>query len=149
MFTCQKTYSDIPFAHRQHRHDGHCSQIHGHNWSFAFTFGCSELDECGFVVDFGKLKPLKNWIDENLDHACVFNRDDPLLDQLLAVNESSDCTVYKAYIVDQCSSEGLAKHLYEVIDPMIREMTEGRSHVISVQVIEDTRNSATYCADNV
>lgn len=149
MFTCQKTYSDIPFAHRQHRHEGHCSLIHGHNWSFTFTFGCSALDECGFVVDFGKLKPLKNFFDENLDHACVFNRDDPLLDQLLAINESSGCTVYKAYIVDQCSSEGLAKHLYEVIDPMIREMTEGRAHVISVQVIEDTRNSATYCADDV
>lgn len=144
MFTCQKTYADIPFAHRQHRHDGHCAQIHGHNWSFTFTFGCRSLDECGFVVDFGKLKPVKNWIEENLDHACVFNHDDPLLQDILAINERSGCQVYQAYIVDQCSSEGLAKHLFEVVGPMIEEMTAGRAHLLSVEVVEDSRNSAMY-----
>ena len=146
MFTCQKTYSDIPFAHRQHRHDGHCAQIHGHNWSFTFTFGCEALDECGFVVDFGKLKPLRDWIEDKLDHACVFNRDDPLLEEILRINETSGCRIYKEYIVDQCSSEGLAKHLFNVVDPMIREMTDGRAFLTSVAVTEDTRNSATYTA---
>lgn len=144
MFTCQKTYSDIPFAHRQHRHDGHCAQIHGHNWSFTFVFGCEALDECGFVVDFGKLKPLREWIDEHLDHACVFNQDDPLLEEILKINDTSGCQIYKAYIVDQCSSEGLAKHLFDVVKPMIREMTKGRAFLLSVVVTEDTRNSATY-----
>ncbi len=147
MFTCRKTYSDIPFAHRQHKHDGHCAQIHGHNWSFVFTFGCKELDECGFVVDFGKLKPLKSWIDDNLDHACLFNSDDPLLSEILKVNETSGCQVYKPYIVEQCSCEGVARHLHDVVDPMIREMTQERAFVLSVEVIEDARNAATYRAD--
>ena len=144
MFTCQKTYSDIPFAHRQHKHDGHCAQIHGHNWSFTFSFGCERLDECGFVVDFGKLKPLKAWIDENLDHACVFNRDDPQLEAILSINEKSGCRIYKAFIVEQCSSEGLAKHIFDVADKMIREMTDGRAYLTSVAVTEDSRNSASY-----
>lgn len=144
MFTCKKTYADIPSAHRQHRHDGHCSQIHGHNWSFTFTFGCNELDECGFVVDFGKLKPIKNWIDENLDHACVFNHDDPLLEEILAINEKSGMKVYQPYIVDLCSSEGLAKHLFEIMDPKVREMTNGRAFLTEVEVVEDSRNSARY-----
>lgn len=144
MFTCKKTYADIPFAHRQHLHDGHCSQIHGHNWSVTFTFGCEALDECGFVVDFGKLRPLKRWIDRNLDHACVFNRDDPLLEEILAINEKSGCRVYQAYIVDQCSSEGMAKHLFEVMGPKVRKMTRGRAFLLSVEVVEDSRNSATY-----
>lgn len=144
MFTCKKTYADIPFAHRQHRHDGHCSQIHGHNWSFTFTFGCTELDECGFVVDFGKLKPIKNWIDENLDHACVFNYDDPLLDEILAINEKSGMKVYQPYIVDLCSSEGLARHLFGIMDTKVREMTDGRAFLTEVEVVEDSRNSARY-----
>ena len=55
MITCSKLYKDIPFAHRQHLHDGHCSQIHGHNWDIKLTFSCKELDAMGFVVDFGKL----------------------------------------------------------------------------------------------
>lgn len=147
MYTCQKTYTDIPFAHRQHRHDGHCSFIHGHNWSFSFTFGCKKLDECGFVVDFGKLKPIREWIDEHLDHACVFNRDDPLLERFQALKEESGKLVFHAYVVDLCSSEGLAKHLYEVIDPMIREMTDGRAFVTRVDVVEDSRNSAAYCPE--
>ncbi|MDQ8202048.1 6-carboxytetrahydropterin synthase [Pelagicoccus sp. SDUM812003] len=144
MFTCQKTYPDIPFAHRQHLHDGHCAQIHGHNWTFTFTFGCEKLDECGFVVDFGKLKPVRNWIEENLDHACVFNRDDPLLEDILAINQRSGVQVYQAYIVDQCSSEGMARHLYEKVDPIVRELSEGRAFLLSVEVVEDRFNRATY-----
>ena len=62
--TCTKTYFDVPFAHRQHLHDGHCSFIHGHNWDIRVTFGCERTDENGFVVDFGKLKFLKAWIEE-------------------------------------------------------------------------------------
>lgn len=147
MFTCQKTYSDIPFAHRQHRHDGHCAKIHGHNWSFTFTFGCERLDECGFVIDFGKLKPLRDWLDENLDHACVFNRDDPLLERFMKLNESSDLQIFKPFIVEQCSSEGLARHLYSVANPMIQDMTDGRAFLISITVKEDVRNSATYTAE--
>lgn len=147
MFTCQKTYSEIPFAHRQHRHDGHCARIHGHNWSFTFIFGCEHLDECGFVVDFGKLKPLRSWIEEHLDHACVFNRDDPLLDTFVQLNEANDNCVFKPFVVEQCSSEGLAKCLFDVAKPMIQDMTGGRAFLISVTVKEDVRNSATYAPD--
>lgn len=149
MFTCQKTYSDIPFAHRQHKHEGHCRQIHGHNWSFTFTFGCQRLDECGFVVDFGKLKPLRDWISENLDHACVFNRDDPMLEQFTSLNDQVGRIVFKPYIVEQCSSEGLAMHLYDVVDPMIRELTVDRAYLLSVTVIEDSRNSATFAPKGI
>ena len=77
MLTCSKTYRDIPFAHRQHRHDGHCALIHGHNWAIKLTFACRETDANGFVVDFGDLKYLKTWIAQNLDHACLFNESDP------------------------------------------------------------------------
>ncbi len=68
MITCSKLYKDIPFAHRQPYHDGHCYFIHGHNWDFQFEFGCEYLDTDGFVIDFGKLKFIKEYI-ENYDHA--------------------------------------------------------------------------------
>jgi 6-pyruvoyltetrahydropterin/6-carboxytetrahydropterin synthase len=72
MLTCSKTYKDIPFAHRQPLHKGHCSKIHGHNWTIVIEFEATELDANGFVVDFGNLKYLKAFIDEHLDHACLF-----------------------------------------------------------------------------
>lgn len=140
MFTCSKTYADIPFAHRQHRHPGHCAFIHGHNWSFTFTFGCRELDENGFVVDFGALKYIRRWFDENLDHACVFNRDDPLRETLTAAAPAA----YKIYLVENCSAEGLAAHVFAIVDALVKTETAGRAFVAAVRVDEDARNSATY-----
>lgn len=107
------------------------------------------MDECGFVVDFGKLKPLRDWISENLDHACVFNQDDPMLDQFVELNDASGRDIFKPYVVDQCSSEGLAKHLYDVVDPMIRGLTDDRAHLLEVTVIEDSRNRATFAPDGI
>ncbi len=142
MLTCRKTYRDIPFAHRQHLHAGHCAWIHGHNWAFTFTFACRETDGNGFVIDFGDLRYLRQWIDEHLDHACVFNRDDPLKETLLAAAPD----VFKPYIIDNCSSEGLARHLFDTLNPMVRKETAGRAWIIAVEVEEDGKNAATYHA---
>ncbi len=92
MLTCSKTYPDIPFAHRQHLHEGHCAFVHGHNWSITLTFACAQPDANGFVVDFGRLKYIRQWIDKNLDHACLFNADDPMREVLLEAAP----TVWKA-----------------------------------------------------
>ncbi len=140
MLTCKKSYRDIPFAHRQHRHAGHCSLIHGHNWTITLTFGCNKIDENGFVIDFGQLKYIKNWIDENLDHACVFNKDDPELNHLLGNAKN----LFKSYLVENCSSEGLAQHLYPIFDTMVRQKTEERAYVIEIEIEEDSKNSAAY-----
>lgn len=142
MITCKKSYTDIPFAHRQHHHDGHCALIHGHNWTFTLTFGCHEVDANGFVVDFGKLKFLRHWINEHLDHACVFNESDPLREQIVAGARAA----WKIHLVPSCSCEGLAQHLFGVFDGLVREHTQGRAYVIAVEVIEDSKNSATYTA---
>jgi 6-pyruvoyltetrahydropterin/6-carboxytetrahydropterin synthase len=143
MLTCKKTYADIPFAHRQHSHDGHCAFIHGHNWSISLTFACTETDENGFVIDFGKLGFIKTWINDNLDHACVFNEDDPQREVL--INTSQTC--WKPYVVDNCSCEGLAQHLFERFSKIVSERTKGRVSIYEVEVREDSKNSAAYSAD--
>ncbi len=140
MLSCTKTYFDVPFAHRQYLHDGRCSFIHGHNWDISVGFSCSELDENGFVVDFGKLKFLKEWIDANLDHACVFSEGDPLVEKLVGAAPEA----WKIYIVEQCSCEGIARHLYGVFDALVRKNTNSRAWVSSVRVWEDKKNAALY-----
>jgi len=143
MLTCAKTYRDIPIAHRQHRHDGHCALIHGHNWTFTLTFACDATDANGFVVDFGELRFLKDWIDENLDHACLFNADDPEKDRLLETAGA----LFKPYVIPDCSSEGIARHLLDVMDPMVRGATENRAWLTRVQADEDSKNGAAYEPD--
>jgi 6-pyruvoyltetrahydropterin/6-carboxytetrahydropterin synthase len=143
MVTCSKIYHDIPFAHRQHRHAGHCALVHGHNWSFRFTFGAHEADANGFVVDFGKVKFIRAWLDEQFDHACVFNREDPLRETIVAAAPGA----YKVRIVESCSCEGLAEYVFRGIDPLVRAETGGRAFLVEVEVFEDSRNSARYRPD--
>ena len=140
MLTCTKTYRDIPFAHRQHCHDGRCALIHGHNWTITLTFACHRTDVNGFVVDFGKLKCLKAWIDAHLDHACLFNESDPEKDRILEVFGG----LFKPYILPSCSSEGIARHLHGVFNPMIRRETGDRAWIVSVEIGEDSKNSACF-----
>lgn len=142
MLTCSKTYHDIPFAHRQHHHDGHCAYLHGHNWSIRLTFSCTVPDKNGFVVDFGKLKYIREWIDTHLDHACLFNEDDPAREALLKAHPE----LFKAYFLPNCSCEGLAQHLHGIFDPMVRAHTDNRVRVASVEVSEDSKNAASYTA---
>ncbi len=143
MMTCRKVYADIPFAHRQHQHAGHCAFIHGHNWSFAFTFGCHERDANGFVIDFGQCRFIRDEIERRFDHACVFATDDPLADAIV----QSVPAAFKVYRVPNCSCEGLCAHLFAWVDPLVRDHTQGRVFLVGVEVSEDQRNSAAYFPD--
>lgn len=138
--TCRKAYADIPFAHRQHRHAGHCARVHGHSWTLALTFACRELDRHGFVVDFGGLGFIREWIDRHLDHACVIGADDPELAWL----KSKDGTVLKLLVTESASAEGIARHLHAALDPLVRAKTEGRAWIAEVELHEDSRNSVRF-----
>ncbi len=147
MTTCTKRYTDIPFAHRQPDHAGHCRFIHGHNWSFEFEFVCREKDECGFVVDFGNLQPLKDWL-ARLDHALVLNASDPLvktlaLQEVLAFTMGDGGGQLNLLTVPDCSCEGLAEWALVEADRIVGAMTQGRVAVRRCTVFEDSKNSAT------
>ena len=141
MLTCSKIYRDIPLGHRQPKHPGHCSRIHGHNWAIKITFEADEVDENGFVVDFGELHYISDWIDEHLDHACAFSASDPHRSK---IEELAKLKLVQPLFIEDASCEGLAKHLFETFDPMVRENTGGRAHLVSVELHEDSHNSALY-----
>lgn len=49
--------------------DGHpCGRLHGHNYIARVTVTAPTLNDVGFVVDFGDLKPFSQYIDDHLDH---------------------------------------------------------------------------------
>ena len=141
MLTCSKIYRDIPLGHRQPNHPGHCSLIHGHNWEIKLTFAADEVDENGFIVDFGELHYIKDWIDENLDHACAFSATDPHRSKL---EELEEMKLVRPLFIENASCEGLAKHLFEIFNPMVSENTGGRARIVSIDLLEDSKNSAFY-----
>jgi 6-pyruvoyltetrahydropterin/6-carboxytetrahydropterin synthase len=58
--------------------DHQCARMHGHNYQVRVELTSEELDNVGFVVDYGELAPVKSWIDDNLDHRHL--NDVPALD---------------------------------------------------------------------
>jgi len=49
--------------------DGHkCGRLHGHNYKVVLYLASEKLNEIGFVIDFGDLKPFKDFINEEFDH---------------------------------------------------------------------------------
>lgn len=157
MILANKIYTDIPFAHRQHQHAGHCALIHGHNWTFEFTFGCrgDKTDDCDFVIDFGKLVWLKKWIDDKFDHALVLNANDPwlqylqffLLDTMQHAEPGVALQLHPAFakivMVPSCSCEGLCKYLASQVIIQLNYETGNHINLRSVTVRENSKNFAT------
>lgn len=49
--------------------DNHpCARLHGHNYTVEIILSSWELDITGFIIDFGDLSPLKDFINNALDH---------------------------------------------------------------------------------
>lgn len=71
--------------------DHQCARLHGHNYVVVVELSSPTLDQYGFVRDYTELKPLKDYIDDTLDHRH--------LNEVLG----DDCT----------TAEQLAKHLYD------------------------------------
>lgn len=61
MFSASHQLKGLPEGHP-------CSRVHGHNYTVKIELKSKTLDERGFVLDYGELRPIKDWIDSNLDH---------------------------------------------------------------------------------
>ena len=75
-----KTYGHelgLSACFRQPRATSHCRFLHGYALGFKFVFESDTLDENGWVLDFGGLKPLKQWLVDTFDHKLLIATDDP------------------------------------------------------------------------
>jgi 6-pyruvoyltetrahydropterin/6-carboxytetrahydropterin synthase len=70
MYTITKEFT-FDAAHKlMNLPEGHkCSNLHGHTYTVIVELKSTVLDENGFVVDYGDLKPIKEYIDRELDHS--------------------------------------------------------------------------------
>ena len=66
-------------GHRVLGHEGRCKYLHGHRYKAEITVESDKLDDCGRVLDFGKIKELVGgWIDNFWDHNLILHPEDPL-----------------------------------------------------------------------
>jgi 6-pyruvoyltetrahydropterin/6-carboxytetrahydropterin synthase len=144
-----KYYSTKTYGHniglsavfRQPLAHSHCKFLHGYSLQFKFIFGCEELDERNWVVDFGGLKPLKKWLEDSFDHKVVVDREDPLLYKL---SELESCGLAELTLFDGVGVEKFAEHAHKFADQLVREMTDNRCYCVSAECAEHGSNSAIF-----
>lgn len=100
--------SVVPSTHK-------CSRPHGHSYRVELVLRSPVLDDRGFVVDYGDLKPFGDYIDQNFDHKDL--------------NEVLPCPT---------TAENIAKHLYDVAWKLWHDVS------ITVRVSETARTWAEY-----
>ena len=119
----------------------HCHLLHGYSLQFKFTFGCSELDNKNWAVDFGGLKPLKAWLEDCFDHKLCIDKDDPMKDELLLL-ESKGLAEIRQF--DGVGAEKFAEHSWAFADQLIRDKTDNRCLFESCECAEHGANSAIF-----
>lgn len=144
--TVTKRYENLKAAHRQWKHPGHCKFVHGENWSFEIMFSADKVDSCGFVVDFGRLRPLRYALDSWFDHTLLIDEDDPERMRFEQLDADKLCDIR---VVKSCSAEGLAELVFLIATQIIENNADMRERGVEVRRVvcfEDNKNSATYCA---
>jgi 6-pyruvoyltetrahydropterin/6-carboxytetrahydropterin synthase len=146
-----KTYGHeegLSCAFRQWRASSHCSLIHGYPLSFKFVFGCDELDERGWCVDFGALKPLKAALHTMFDHTLAVAGDDPMLAEFNHLNNMGIASV--VIFPDGVGCEKFARSAFGLAQVVIENKygVGHRVHVVSCECAEHGANSAIYYGDN-
>ena len=117
----------------------HCSLIHGYALSFRFVFGANELDDKNWVVDFGNLSRLKEWLEDNFDHKLAVDFDDPKREIL---QELARDNLAHIRLFDGVGCEKFAQHAFIWADEYIKKLTNNRCWVEEVEVKEHGANSA-------
>ena len=122
----------------------HCHVFHGYSLAFTFKFGCHELDNKNWAVDFGGLKELKKWLEDSFDHKTVVDAADPMRSELERLEELG---LAEIRIFDGVGAEKFAEHAYNFAQTLINDKTDGRCWVESCEVAEHGSNSAIYQKD--
>ena len=91
------------------------------------------------------MKYLKAFIDEHLDHACLFSKKDS---QVQSLSQSEFKDLFKILWVDNASCEGIALFLYETFSQVIEAHEKGRVSIRSLKLYEDEKNFVSYIPKN-
>ncbi len=107
-----------------------------------FLFGAITMTKEGFIVDYGDLKELKRWLEENYDHTFVVDQDDPFIPTFQELHQAG---VLRLVIQEEGPGmEGTAMRICNWTDEWLRKKTGGRAWVISVEARENDKNSSIY-----
>jgi 6-pyruvoyltetrahydropterin/6-carboxytetrahydropterin synthase len=92
-------------------------------------------------MDFGGLKAVKQWLKEMFDHTFLIASDDPYLDHFKQMDTDG---IIQLRIMPNPGMEGSAKFVFDKVNQIVKEQTNGRAWVTKAEVRENEKNSAYY-----
>lgn len=137
-----KTYGHergLSCCFRQWRADSHCNMMHGYALAFSFKFEASTLDHNNWVVDFGGLKWLKAWLENQFDHTTLVAQDDPEMETFCMLHNKK---LIDMRVIPGVGCEKTAEYVFDHVASQIDSLYAGRVKLISVEVREHPGNSA-------
>lgn len=140
-----KTYGSnlgLAAVFRQHKASSHCNKLHGYALGFRIEFEAVGLDERGWVVDFGGLRPLKAQIENMFDHKLLVAQADPMLEHFRRIESYELCELR---VVPAVGCEAFAKLVFDMAYQWLVDSGQTpRVRVAQVECMEHGANSAIY-----
>lgn len=147
-----KSFYNLPVAHMQwfdvddDGYPGPCAKWHGYDRSVHFEF-TGDIDQHGWIVGFGDLKPIREFLEYYFDHTALAGADDPRLEQIYQAH--IDGLVNLRVMPYGVSMEMSSLFIWEQVNPFIYNLTEGRVYVSRVECREHEKNSAFIEIDEI
>ncbi|MHA7650392.1 6-pyruvoyl trahydropterin synthase family protein [Mycobacterium sp. ML4] len=121
-----------------------CANLHGHTIFVSVTLVGDTLDEQYFLLDTDLLVNAFRPILDEMDHAFVIDRSDPLYDDIAAVAKKGGL---KLCTVDFSPTfEALVRHLYDRLQSVIDEnQLADQLRIAEMKLLGEQTVEATYC----
>lgn len=127
---------------RQWRAASHCSQLHGYALAVELEFVADELDQNNWVVDFGGLRPINEWLRSQFDHKLVIAADDPRLALFQQMHREGVCELR---VLPNVGCEAFAKHVYDHVNEWLSDRSlSPRVSLRRVAIREHGGNACAY-----
>lgn len=145
-FSVTKTFGHdvgLSCCFRQWRSKSHCSKLHGYAIAVTLIFKSDSLDESNWVVDFGGLKDVKQYLIDTFDHKTLIARDDPEYQTFIDLSKKD---MVDLVVLDHVGCEMFAKTIFTNVSAWLDSKygSQVRVSLFSVEVREHGANSATY-----
>lgn len=134
-------------SHVLPKHEGKCSRLHGHSWKLTVEVDGYVDYDCGFVVDYAKLKRVVNeHIIDKVDHAHLGCGD--LQDYAGAESLFAGAVLGRDFYP---SSENLIQAFRRILEPFIPELGKRWQEVqlLSLTINETCTSACTWRRSNV
>jgi len=117
-----------------------CTNIHGHSYKVDIQLFSDTLDKNGMVIDFTKMKRVKDWVMNYWDHSVIISEKDKDLE---LYQNMVNVKVFE-FPHSNVTAELMAEHICKLTEDQIAPRLRERLKKIRIIVWETTNNCATF-----